>query len=273
MTGRTPDITVPGESIATSARTLSDPAVAGVLDWWTAHARPLPWRATRDVYAVWVSEVMSAQTTVTRAAAAWVRWMERWPTVEALAAASLADVLREWQGLGYPRRGRDLHRSARMVAASGWPEDLRTLPGVGPYVAAAVRCFAHEEPILPKDVNVRRVLDRRFGGDVDISADPWRAGQALMEFGQRICTARPRCDECPVRAGCAGPQGADVGPGRPRRQKPFEGSDRQRRGRLLRRVLVQGAVQVDAGEAQIAAGLAADGLVALEGGWLRPPTE
>ncbi|HTU98867.1 MAG TPA: A/G-specific adenine glycosylase [Solirubrobacteraceae bacterium] len=250
---------------------MSDPALAAVLDWWSDNARPLPWRATRDVYAVWVSEVMSAQTTVGRAAEAWLRWMERWPTVQALAAASLADVLREWQGLGYPRRARDLHRSARIVAAGGWPEDLRELPGVGPYVAAAVRCFAREEPVLPVDVNVRRVLRRRFDGHVDISDDPWRAGQALMEFGQRVCTSRPRCGECPVRDACAGPEGAGAEMP-PRRQKPFEGSARQRRGRLLARVLADGAVPVSEAEAEIAGGLAADGLAVLDGGWLRAPT-
>ena len=148
-----------------------------MLEWWTANARDLPWRATRDVYAVWVAEVMSAQTTVGRSARSWARWMERWPTVEALAAAALVDVLAAWQGLGYPRRARDLHRSARIIAAAGWPDDLTELPGVGAYVAAAVRCFAREEPVLPLDVNVRRVLRRRFPEGVDISGDPWRAGR------------------------------------------------------------------------------------------------
>jgi A/G-specific adenine glycosylase len=251
----------------------SDPAVATVLDWFDAQARPLPWRSTRDVYAVWVSEVMSAQTTVGRAAEAWVRWMARWPTVELLAAASLAEVLGEWQGLGYPRRARDLHRSARIVVASGWPEDLTTLPGVGSYTAAAVRCFAREEPVLPIDVNVRRVLRRRFPGGIDISRDPWRAGQALMEFGQRICAARPRCGECPVSRGCAGPQAADRAAPALRRQKPFEGSDRQRRGRLLRRVLAEGGVAVGEAEREIAAGLARDGLARLRAGRLYPPGE
>jgi A/G-specific adenine glycosylase len=268
MTGTTTDITAPIWGLA-------DPEVAAVLDWWMAHARPLPWRSSRDVYAVWVSEVMSAQTTVNRAAEAWRRWMVRWPTVEALAAASLADVLGQWQGLGYPRRARDLHRSARIVAASGWPENLRTLPGVGPYIAAAVRCFAREEPVLPIDVNVRRVLRRRFDGAVDISGDPWRAGQALMEFGQRVCTARPSCGACPVRDGCAGPEAGDRGAALARRQKPFAGSLRQRRGRLLRRVLEEGAVILGGGageaEAEAAAGLVADGLAVLEDGWLRPP--
>jgi A/G-specific adenine glycosylase len=264
MTGRIPDITAPAWSV-------SDPELAAVLDWWTVNARRLPWRASRDVYAVWVSEVMAAQTTVSRAAEAWVRWMERWPTVDALAAASLREVLGQWQGLGYPRRARDLHRSAQIVARSGWPEDLRTLPGVGPYIAAAVRCFAREEPVLPVDVNVRRVLRRRFAGDIDISGDPWRAGQALMEFGQRVCTARPKCGACPVRDGCAGPETGDRGAGPARRQKPFEGSVRQRRGRLLRRVLDEGAVRVGEGELEVAASLVADGLAVLHDGWLRPP--
>jgi A/G-specific adenine glycosylase len=267
-----PDPAVGDPELAAPARTVADPDVAAVLDWWAANARPLPWRSRRDVYAVWVSEVMSAQTTVNRAAEAWVRWMDRWPTVEALAAASLAEVLGQWQGLGYPRRARDLHRSAQIVAESGWPEDLRTLPGVGAYIAAAVRCFAREEPVLPLDVNVRRVLRRRFDGDVDISLDPWRAGQALMEFGQRICTARPRCDACPVSEGCHGPAAGDRDAGPARRQRPFEGSVRQHRGRLLRRVLEEGSIPVSAHDAEVAAGLAGDGLALLEGGWLRAPS-
>jgi A/G-specific adenine glycosylase len=254
-----------------AALSLTDREVAGVLDWWRANARPLPWRASRDVYAVWVSEVMSAQTTVNRAAEAWTGWMQRWPTVEALAAASLADVLRQWQGLGYPRRARDLHRSARIVAASGWPEDLQALPGVGPYIAAAVACFARERPVLPLDVNVRRVLRRRFPDGVDISPDPWGAGQALMEFGQRVCSARPHCDECPVRAGCPGPGTDDGSAGRGRRQAAFEGSVRQRRGRLLRRVLDEGSVALAPGDREIAEGLAADGLAVWRDGRLCEP--
>lgn len=241
-----------------------------MLEWWTANARDLPWRASRDVYAIWVSEVMSAQTTVARSAAAWVRWMERWPTVETVAAASLAEVLAQWQGLGYPRRARDLHRSARIISESGWPEDLTELPGVGAYVAAAIRCFALEEPVLPRDVNVTRVLERRFVGGVDISGDPWRAGQAIMEFGQRICSAGPKCDACPVRAGCAGP-GDPADRAVTRRQKRFEGSLRQRRGRLLRRVITQGPVALDEADREAAAGLAQDGLVVLADGRLLAP--
>jgi A/G-specific adenine glycosylase len=260
-----------GSTVSTApARSVSDPEVASILDWWTANARPLPWRASRDMYAVWVSEVMSAQTTVNRAAQAWLRWMERWPTVDALAGASLAEVLGQWQGLGYPRRARDLHRSARIIAASGWPDDLRTLPGVGPYIAAAIRCFAREEPVLPLDVNVARLLRRRFPAGVDVEGDPWRAGQALMEFGQRICTARPRCGECPVRDGCSGPADGDPTVAR-RRQARFEGSARQRRGRLLRQVLAEGSVAVLQADSAIAAGLAKDGLAVLCAGRLTPP--
>jgi A/G-specific adenine glycosylase len=253
---------------ATAARTVTDPAVAGVLLWWETHARPLPWRASRDVYAIWVSEVMSAQTSVTRAADAWERWMARWPTVDALAAASLAEVLAEWQGLGYPRRARDLHRSARIVSATGWPEDLTELPGVGAYIASAVRCFAREEPVLPLDVNTRRVLARRFPEGIDTSADPWRSGQALMEFGQRICTARPACAECPVSEGCTARGAADPAP-RPRRQARYEGSLRQRRGALLRRVLAAGTLELREADREVAVGLLADGFLTLCDGCLR----
>lgn len=248
---------------------LTDPAAAAIVRWWRHNARDVPWRATRDVYAIWVAEVMSAQTTLPRAVDAWTTWIQRWPGVEELAAASLADVLAQWQGLGYPRRARDLHRSAQIVSADGWPEDLTQLPGIGPYVAAAIRCFALEQPVLPRDVNVERVLRRRLGATVDISPDPWRAGQALMEFGQRICTARPRCEDCPVRTGCPGPD-AIPAPAR-RRQARFEGSVRQQRGRLLARVLAEGTVAVADAHAEAAAGLVSDGLVAVVDGELRPP--
>jgi A/G-specific adenine glycosylase len=213
---------------------------------------------------------MSAQTTVTRAAQAWTAWMARWPTVEALAAASLAEVLGQWQGLGYPRRARDLHRSARIVAHTGWPEDLTSLPGVGAYVAAAVRCFALEQPVLPLDVNVRRVLQRRLPGELDISGDPWRAGQALMEFGQRICCARPRCQVCPVADGCPGPEPAQT-PARHRPGRPFAGSLRQRRGWLLARVIAHGPVPLADADREAAEGLVADGLIRLADGHLHAP--
>jgi A/G-specific adenine glycosylase len=249
---------------------VSEPLTA-IIEWFAREGRDVPWRASRDRYAIWVAEVMSAQTTLSRAVAAWEAWMTRWPDVDALAAATLADVLGQWQGLGYPRRARDLHRSAQLIAAHGWPEDLTALPGVGPYVSAAIRCFALEQPVLPRDVNVERVLRRRFPGGVEIADDPWSAGQALMELGQRICRTRPQCGICPAAAGCAGPDAVAEARARPRRQARFEGSLRQRRGRLLARVIAEGAVPRAEADPEAAAGLVLDALILADGELLRAP--
>jgi A/G-specific adenine glycosylase len=198
------------------------------LAWFRKYGRDLPWRKTRDPYAILVSEVMLQQTQVERVVPRYVEWLERWPTVEALAAASPADVIRKWQGLGYNRRGLNLHRAARRIAADGWPDDLTELPGVGPYTAAAVASFAFGRDVLPVDTNVRRVQERtghRFSP---------AAGQALMDLGATVCLARvPRCGICPLAKAC---------PSRGRRYEPlrkqsrFEGSFRQRRARTLRLV-------------------------------------
>ena len=131
-----------------------------LLAWFQANGRDLPWRATSDPYAILVSEVMAQQTQIDRVVPRWHAWLERWPTVEALAAASAADVIREWQGLGYNRRALNLHRAAQQVAAHGWPDDLTELPGVGRYTADALACFAFGREVLPVDVNVRRVQER-----------------------------------------------------------------------------------------------------------------
>ena len=122
-----------------------------LLEWYEAHGRELPWRKTRDPYAILVSEVMLQQTQVERIIPRYLRWLERWPTAESLAAAPRSEVIREWQGLGYNRRALNLHRAARLVAADGWPEDLTELPGVGRYTADAVARFAHEREVLPVD--------------------------------------------------------------------------------------------------------------------------
>src|SRR5437016_9716718 len=123
--------------------------------WFAVQGRDLPWRRTRDPYSILVSEVMLQQTQVARVVPRYLEWLERWPTAEALAAAPAADVLRAWQGLGYNRRALNLQRAAREVATRGWPKDLTALPGVGPYTAAALSCFAFGRPVLPVDVNVR----------------------------------------------------------------------------------------------------------------------
>ena len=119
-----------------------------------------PWRGSTDPYAILVSEVMLQQTQVDRVIPRYLRWLERWPTVEALAAASTADVIVEWQGLGYNRRAVSLHRAARIVAEHGWPDDPDRAPGIGPYTAAAVGNFAFGRDVLPVDTNVRRVQER-----------------------------------------------------------------------------------------------------------------
>lgn len=224
-----------------------------LLAWFSENGRDLPWRNTRDPYAILVSEVMSQQTQVERVVPRWERWLERWPTVEALASAPAADVIREWQGLGYNRRALLLHRAARRVALHGWPDDLTELSGVGQYTADAVACFAFGRPVLPVDVNVARVSER-----TDHSFTP-AAAQALMDLGKTVCLARvPRCGTCPLAGECPS-RGRRFEPAR--RQGPFEGSFRQRRASALRAV-VAGAQPQDV---EAVASLARDGLVRVDG--------
>jgi A/G-specific adenine glycosylase len=199
-----------------------------LLGWYRDNGRDLPWRRTRDSYAILVSEVMLQQTQVERVVPRYLAWLERWPSVEALAAAPAADAIREWQGLGYNRRALSLHSAARRISAGGWPDDLTELPGVGRYTADAVARFAFEQDVLPVDTNVARVRDRT--GE---AFDP-ECAQALMDLGATVCLARvPRCSVCPLAAGC---------PSRGRRFEPlrkqgrFEGSFRQRRAAALRSV-------------------------------------
>ena len=231
-----------------------------LLAWFEQNARDLPWRRTRDPYAILVSEVMAQQTQVERVIPRWERWLARWPNVEALAAATPGEVITEWQGLGYNRRAIHLHRAARHVAAHGWPDDLTELPGVGRYTADAVACFAFGRDVLPEDVNVRRVAERT--GATFTSA----AAQALMDLGATVCLARiPRCGICPL---------ADACPSRDRRyeplrkQGPLEGSFRQRRARALRAV-VAGEQPPDS---EAVASLARDGLVDVQEGLVSLPS-
>ena len=199
-----------------------------LLAWFSRSGRDLPWRHTTDPYAILVSEVMLQQTQVERVVPRYERWLARWPTVSALADAPTADVIVEWQGLGYNRRAVNLQRAARVVAELGWPADLTELPGVGPYTAAAVRNFAFGEPVLPVDTNVRRVQERTGHSFSGCSA------QALMDLGATVCLARvPRCGVCPLAGGCPS-RGQRYEP--LRRQSRFEGSFRQRRAAALRLV-------------------------------------
>ena len=232
-----------------------------MLEWYAAHARPLPWRdPTTTPWGVLVSEVMAQQTPVARVAPEWVRWLERWPTPSALAAASPGDAVRAWGRLGYPRRALRLHEAAVAIRdrhAGVVPDSvdaLRALPGVGDYTAAAVACFAFGIPTPVVDTNVRRVLTRVLLGreyaapsltvaerSLAARAMPttpddavvWNV--AVMELGALVCTARsPRCGECPLAGECAW-----LGAGRPayegpaRRGQAWVGTDRQARGTLL----------------------------------------
>ncbi len=178
-----------------------------LLRWYARERRDLPWRRTNDPYAILVSEVMLQQTQVARVVPRYLEWLERWPTAAALAAASRAEVLAAWVGLGYNRRALALHAAAAAVARDGWPDDLRTLPGVGPYTAAAVASFAFGAQVAAVDTNARRVAERLGHGAPDALVPPGRAGdwnQAAMELGATVCTARaPRCGACPVAPWCA----------------------------------------------------------------------
>ena len=233
-----------------------------LLAWFAEHGRDLPWRRTRDPYAILLSEVMLQQTQVARVVPRYLAWLQRWPTVEALAVASPADVIKAWQGLGYNRRAVSLHRAARQIAAEGWPDDLTALPGVGRYTAQAIRRFAFGEAVLPEDTNVRRVLERtgaEFGPE---------SAHALMDLGATVCLARvPRCGECPLAGDC---------PSRGRRYEPlhkqsrFEGSFRQRRGRTLRLVAARPRALRELDSVAVKS-LAADGLVMIAGGRARLP--
>ena len=234
-----------------------------LLAWFDREGRDLPWRRTRDPYAILVSEVMLQQTQVERVVPRYERWLGRWPSAAALAAASPGDVIVEWQGLGYNRRALALHRAACHIAASGWPRDLTALPGVGPYTAAALRNFAFGEDVLPQDVNVERV-ERRTGG-----AFSGAAAQALMDLGATICLARiPRCGTCPLASECPS-RGTRDAPAR--RQSRFEGSFRQRRADVLRTV-ANGPRRADRLEKAVVDSLARDGLVVVEGDVVRLPS-
>ena len=219
---------------------------AGLLRWYATSGRSLPWRRTRDPYAILVSEVMLQQTQVSRVLPAYVSFLRRFPTLRSLTRAPLGDVLRAWSGLGYNRRARDLHRIARLVRG-GLPAEvaaLDALPGIGAYTAGAVACFAYGARTAFADTNIRRVLGRIVLGRVatereavaiDSELVPRDAAawhHALMDLGATICVARaPRCDACPLAAHCLSRDAVVTAP--VRRQAAFATSDRRVRGRII----------------------------------------
>jgi A/G-specific adenine glycosylase len=263
---------------------------AALRRWFADRGRTYPWRGARDPYRILVSEVMLQQTQAARVAPAYRAFVRRFPTIRALAAASRADVLRTWAGLGYNRRAMALHEAARMVVEQDGrlpaePDALRRLPGVGPYTAAAVASIAFGVPVTAVDTNgdrvVRRfVLGRDHAGRSEIHraaeawldrCDPGGWNQAVMDLGREICRPLPRCERCPLAHDCVfRMNGATTAPRRSR-QPRFEGSSRQLRGTVVRVLLEReqmtlGALASVTGRpgAEVATavrGLAAEGLV------------
>jgi len=228
------------------------------LTWYDRHRRDLPWRENRDPYRVWVSEIMLQQTRVETVIPYYRRFLERFDTVEALAAAEVGEMLALWSGLGYYRRGRQMHAAAREIVARGefprTPEELATLPGIGEYTAAAVASIAFGVAVPVLDGNVERVLSRLLASAEDpkkrtvrrrLSAaagkllDPARPGdsnQALMELGATVCTPlRPTCLLCPLREGCRG-----AAQGRPEAYPPARRRRAQEKVRHLVALVEQG---------------------------------
>lgn len=198
---------------------------AVLLQWFRENGRSLPWRETRDPYAIWLSEVILQQTRIEQGRPYWERFMHRWPTVADLAAATEDEVLREWQGLGYYSRARNLHEAARQVVArGGFPttmDGLRRLKGVGDYTAAAIGSIAFGLPVAVVDGNVYRVLARHYGIATPINSTEGKRefaamaqsllpgqeasafNQAIMDFGAMQCTPQtPRCEQCPLQETC-----------------------------------------------------------------------
>ena len=235
-----------------------DPFVQAVICWYDDHARDLPWRRPNaGAWAVVVSEFMLQQTPVARVLPVWTEWMRRWPTPAALAAEAPGEAVRAWGRLGYPRRALRLHAAATaMVARHGGQvpssyDDLRALPGVGDYTAAAVATFAFGSRTAVLDTNVRRVYRRVFDGSDDMTASPSvaeraaalarvpvdqpaRYSVAVMELGALVCTSRaPACDRCPAATCCAWLAAGRPAAAVPRAGQRYDGTDRQARGRLL----------------------------------------
>ena len=196
-----------------------------LLAWFRENGRQLPWRETRDPYAIWLSEIILQQTQVKQGWDYWERFMHRWPTVELLAAATEDEVLREWQGLGYYSRARNLHFAARqIVEMGGFPqtlEGIKSLKGVGDYTAAAIGSIAFDIPAAVVDGNVYRVLARHYGIQTPVNTTEGKKefaalaqsllplkevaayNQAIMDFGAILCTPQaPRCIQCPLAESC-----------------------------------------------------------------------
>jgi A/G-specific adenine glycosylase len=228
-----------------------------LLDWYRVDGRTLPWRSTTDPWAILVSEVMLQQTQVARVVPVYGRFLRRFPSASSLADSERAAIVAAWEDLGYLRRVFYLQRAASVIATDGWPppDELGTLPGVGPYTAAAVAVFAFGAHGPAIDVNLRRVLSRWAGSPLsgdglaeaarqalgDAPASDWN--QAVMDLAATTCRpTRPACESCPVDRWCSNP---DVGIPL-RRQPAFEGSVRQARAAILKALAAEGSLPIRA---------------------------
>ena|SRR5829696_3302393 len=260
-----------------------------LLDWYAREGRDLPWRRTRDPYRVLVSEVMLQQTQVDRVVPRYERFIPRFGDERALAAASAAEVIAEWSGLGYNRRALALWRAAEAVAEHGWPrsvDGLRALPGVGPYTAAAVASFAFDVNVPAVDTNLRRAIERWDGTERRPAALAARAvalvphrraaawNHAMMDLGATVCRPRaPRCDACPVAEGCAS-RGSVVRERAPAARVRFEDTDRFVRGRVVAALVERRPLPRELGEERLEralSGLERDGLVVRDGAQVTLP--
>jgi A/G-specific adenine glycosylase len=266
-----------------------------VLAWGMPRLRDLPWRATREPWSILVAEVMLQQTQAERVVPKWRAFLSAYPTPRRCAAASLGDVLRLWQGLGYPRRARNLHEAAAVIVdrhggvVPDHVDALRALPGVGAYTARAVRVFAFEHDDGVVETNIARLLARTAGGRLTASraqsvadslvpaGEGWAWNQVLMDLGATVCRPQPQCGACPISQGCAwhrsgrpDPDPAVGSAGVSSSQPPYVGSDRQARGRVLR-TLSDGPAAASEFPPAIVAGLLADRLVVTAGAELRLP--
>jgi A/G-specific adenine glycosylase len=240
-----------------------------LLDWYAAHRRDVPWRRTTDPYAILVSEVMLQQTQVARVIARYQAWLERWPTASSLAAASVADVLSEWVGLGYNRRALRLRDACAAVAEHGWPQDLTELPGVGAYTAAALGAFAFGRDTVALDTNVRRLFERLGRQLAPRPGEGPVFNQATIELGALVCRARaPRCAACPFESSCEWE--GDAALQRPPAMR-FEDTNRWARGRVIAALAAgEGLPAIEPGRLERALdGLVRDGLVQRDGDVVR----
>ena len=257
--------------------------MAEITAWYARNGRHhLAWRGTRDRWAVLVSEVMLHQTQVARVAAVWPAFMDRFTTPGAMADAGPGAVIAAWGTLGYPRRAQRLWEAAAVITGDGWPADLATLPGVGRYTARAISAQCDDADVPAVEANTRRVAERAAGRPLsDREAEvvlvelgePLRGRDrllALMDIGALACRPRePRCGECPLHARCA-TRGA-LGGERRSRQPRFEGSFRQRRGRVMARLRPGEPVDARSLDTDALTSLVADGLAVVEDRLARLP--